>query len=82
MLGTVAPVGRPDWGVVVQKPEKLAYASVSKMVRATITWISIALVVAILAAIVFASGIARTGPRAGASARARSPTATTTSASS
>ncbi len=58
MLGTVAPVGRPDWGVVVQKPEAMAYASVSKMVRATITWISIALIVAILAAIVFASGIA------------------------
>ncbi|HXH39812.1 MAG TPA: HD domain-containing phosphohydrolase [Thermoanaerobaculia bacterium] len=58
MLGTVAPVGRPDWGVVVQKPEKMAYASVSKMVRATITWISIALALAILAAIVFASGIA------------------------
>ncbi|MEA2165721.1 MAG: hypothetical protein QOK37_3848 [Thermoanaerobaculia bacterium] len=58
MLGTVAPVGRPDWGVVVQKPEKLAYASVSTMLRATITWISIALVLAILAAILFASGIA------------------------
>jgi HD-GYP domain-containing protein (c-di-GMP phosphodiesterase class II) len=58
MLGTVAPVGRPDWGVVVQKPEKMAYASVSTMVRATITWISIALLLAILTAIVFASGIA------------------------
>jgi HD-GYP domain-containing protein (c-di-GMP phosphodiesterase class II) len=59
MLGTVAPVPGRDWGVVVQKPEKLAYASVSKMVRATITWISIALAAAILAAIIFASGIAR-----------------------
>jgi HD-GYP domain-containing protein (c-di-GMP phosphodiesterase class II) len=59
MLGTVAPVAGRDWGVVVQKPEKLAYASVSKMVRATITWISIALAGAILAAILFASGIAR-----------------------
>ncbi|MEA2239463.1 MAG: hypothetical protein QOC81_4187 [Thermoanaerobaculia bacterium] len=58
LLGTVAPVGRPDWGVVVQKPERLAYASVSKMVRATITWISIALALAILAAILFAAGIA------------------------
>jgi HD-GYP domain-containing protein (c-di-GMP phosphodiesterase class II) len=58
MLGTVAPVGHPDWGVIVQKPERLAYASVSKMVRATITWISIALLVAILAATVFAAGIA------------------------
>jgi HD-GYP domain-containing protein (c-di-GMP phosphodiesterase class II) len=58
MLGTVAPVGRPDWGVVVQKPEKLAYASVDKMLRATIMWVSIALALAILAAIFFASGIA------------------------
>jgi HD-GYP domain-containing protein (c-di-GMP phosphodiesterase class II) len=59
MLGTVAPVGRPDWGVVVQKPEAKAYVSVSKMVRATLTWISIALAVAVVAAILFASGIAR-----------------------
>ncbi|HWS70986.1 MAG TPA: cache domain-containing protein, partial [Thermoanaerobaculia bacterium] len=44
MLGTVAPVNRPDWGVVVQKPEAMAYASVSKMERATIEWTSIALV--------------------------------------
>ena len=59
MLGTVAPVGRPDWGVVVQKPESRAYASVTKMVRATIMWISIALALAIIAGILFASGIAR-----------------------
>ena len=59
MLGTVAPVGRPDWGVVVQKPEAEAYASVSKMVAATIEWGSIALALAILAAIFFATGIAR-----------------------
>src|SRR5258706_4110878 len=58
MLGTVAPVVRPDLCVGVAESESIAYASVSKMVRATITWISIALIVAILAAIVFASGIA------------------------
>ena len=58
MLGTVAPVGRPDWGVVVEKPAKLAFASVDKMVRATVEWGSIALGLAIVAAIVFASGIA------------------------
>jgi HD-GYP domain-containing protein (c-di-GMP phosphodiesterase class II) len=58
MLGTVAPVGRPDWGVVVQKPEAKAYASVAKMVKGTMTWVSIALAVAIIAAILFASGIA------------------------
>ena len=59
MLGTVAPITRPDWGVVVQKPEEKAFASVDKMVRATIEWGSIALLLAILAALVFATGIAR-----------------------
>jgi len=32
---SVAPVADGDWGVVVQKPKKLAYASASKVVRAT-----------------------------------------------
>src|SRR5438552_3633645 len=59
MLGTVAPVIRPDWGVVVQKPEALAYASVDKMLRATIEWGAIALALAIIASVLFASGIAR-----------------------
>jgi HD-GYP domain-containing protein (c-di-GMP phosphodiesterase class II) len=59
MLGTIAPVGGPDWGVVVQKPEATAYVSVSKMVRGTMTWVSIALAVAIIAGILFASWIAR-----------------------
>jgi HD-GYP domain-containing protein (c-di-GMP phosphodiesterase class II) len=59
MLGTVAPVGRPEWGVVVEKPESMAYASVAKMFRATKEWISIALGLAIIAAILFASGISR-----------------------
>ena len=59
MLGTVAPIGRPDWGVVVEKPQSLAFASVTKMVKATKEWVSIALGLAIIAAIVFASGIAR-----------------------
>ncbi|HSP35838.1 MAG TPA: HD domain-containing phosphohydrolase [Thermoanaerobaculia bacterium] len=59
VLGTVAPVGRPEWGVIVEKPERLAFASVSKMLRATVEWVSIALVLAILASLIFASGIAR-----------------------
>ncbi|HEY3055098.1 MAG TPA: HD domain-containing phosphohydrolase [Thermoanaerobaculia bacterium] len=59
LLGTVAPVGRSVWGVVVQKPEERAFASVNKMVKATMQWGSIALLLAILAAIFFASGIAR-----------------------
>ena len=59
MLGTVAPVGRPEWGVVVEKPERMAYASVTKMLRATIEWGSIALALAIVGSVLFASGIAR-----------------------
>lgn len=59
MLGTVAPVGRPDWGVVVEKPEAMAFASVTKMLRGTMEWGSIALALAVIVAIVFASGIAR-----------------------
>jgi HD-GYP domain-containing protein (c-di-GMP phosphodiesterase class II) len=57
LLGTVAPVGRPEWGVVVQKPEARAFASVNKMVKATILWGSVALLLAVIAAIFFASGI-------------------------
>lgn len=59
MLGTVAPVTRPDWGVVVQKPEERAYASVSKMENATAQWASIALLLAIVVGVIFASNIAR-----------------------
>ena len=59
VLGTVVPVGRPDWGVVVQQPEAQAFASVSKMERATMEWGSIALGLAAIVAIAFASGIAR-----------------------
>ena len=59
MLGTVAPIGQPDWGVVVEKPQEKAFASVGRMMRATIEWGSIALVLAIIVATIFASGIAR-----------------------
>jgi len=59
MLGTVAPVYLPDWGVVVEKPERSAFASVEKMIRATMSWGSLALALAIIAALLFASRIAR-----------------------
>src|SRR5262249_4479457 len=59
MLGTVAPIGRPDWAVIVEKPQEQAFASVNKMIRTTIEWISIALLLAIIVALAFASGIAR-----------------------
>jgi HD-GYP domain-containing protein (c-di-GMP phosphodiesterase class II) len=59
VLGTVMPVGHPDWGVVVQKPEERAYVSVDKMIRATLMWGGIALALAIIVSVVFASGIVR-----------------------
>ncbi|HEX7155419.1 MAG TPA: HD domain-containing phosphohydrolase [Thermoanaerobaculia bacterium] len=58
VLGTVAAAAQ-NVAVIVQKPEKRAFASVDQMMRATIQWGSIALLLAIAAAILFASGIAR-----------------------
>lgn len=58
LLGTVAPAP-PSVGVIVQKPEKSAFASVDEMIRATTQWGAIALVLAVVVAILFASGIAR-----------------------
>ena len=59
VLGTVAPVGNPPWGVIVQKPEERAFVSVNKMLKATILWGAVALALAIGAALLFAAGIAR-----------------------
>ncbi|MGZ5473323.1 MAG: HD domain-containing phosphohydrolase [Thermoanaerobaculia bacterium] len=58
LLGTVAPAP-PNVGVIVQKPEKSAFASVDQMIRETVQWVAIALAFAILAAAIFASGISR-----------------------
>jgi len=58
LIGTVAPTVA-NAGVIVQKPEARAYASVDQMIRATVQWVAIALVLAILVSTFFASGIAR-----------------------
>jgi len=58
LIGTVAPTVA-NAAVIVQKPEARAYASVDQMIKATLQWVAIALVLAILAAVLFASGIAR-----------------------
>lgn len=59
VLGTVAPVGRTGWGVVVQKQASTAFASVNRMLSATVFWIGLALLLAIVMAVVSASQIAR-----------------------
>lgn len=58
LLGTVAPAPA-NLGVIVQKPEAQAFASVDRMIRATLQWAAIALALAIAVSIIFASGIAR-----------------------
>ncbi|HVE71049.1 MAG TPA: HD domain-containing phosphohydrolase [Thermoanaerobaculia bacterium] len=57
-LGTIAPAP-PGLGVIVQKPEARAFASVDRMVKGTLQWVAIALALAIIASVAFASGIAR-----------------------
>lgn len=59
MLGTVAPISGPDWGVVVQKDSARAFASVDRMISETVRWSAIALVLAVLVGIIFATGITR-----------------------
>jgi HD-GYP domain-containing protein (c-di-GMP phosphodiesterase class II) len=48
VLGTVAPVGDPDWGVVVQKEEATAYAAVTRVVRRTLLIMVVALAIALI----------------------------------
>jgi len=59
VIGTVAPVNQSDWGVIVQKKESTAFASVDKMVRRTWEWSGMALALAIVVGIFFARGISR-----------------------
>ena len=51
VLGTVAPVERLDWGVIVEKDEEKAYASVGRMTRETTLAAGLALVFALGTAI-------------------------------
>ena len=59
MLGTLAPVSSPNWGVVVEKQQKKAFASVDKMISRTVLWAGIALLLAVIMAALFATGISR-----------------------
>ena len=54
VLASIAPVGQPDWGVLVERDRDLAFASVHLMVRDTVIWSAVALAGALLLGIVFA----------------------------
>ena len=59
VLGTVSPSALTGWAVVVQKEEKRAFASVDQMYRSTIEWGALAIALAIIVGILFATGISR-----------------------
>ncbi len=59
MLGTVAPVASVDWGVVVEKEQSRAFASVDKMILRTVQWTAFAIALAALLGTLFATGISR-----------------------
>ncbi len=54
VLASIAPVGQPDWGVLVERDRDLAFASVDRMVRDTLIWSAAALAGALLLGILFA----------------------------
>jgi HD-GYP domain-containing protein (c-di-GMP phosphodiesterase class II) len=54
VLASIAPVGQPDWGVLIERDRDLAFASVDLMVRDTVIWSAIALILALMLGIVFA----------------------------
>jgi putative nucleotidyltransferase with HDIG domain len=54
VLGSIVPVGHPDWGVLVERDQKLAFESVTEMIQQTVLWSVIALVLAILVGVMIA----------------------------
>lgn len=54
VLASIAPVRQPDWGVLLERDQKLAFASVDEMVRDTIVWSAVAVTGALLLGIIFA----------------------------
>jgi Tfp pilus assembly protein PilF/HAMP domain-containing protein len=54
VLASIAPVGQPDWGVLVERDRDLAFASVNLMVRDTVIWSAVALAGALFLGIFFA----------------------------
>ena len=58
LLGSIVPVESPDWAVLVERDQALAFASVSQMTSQTLLWSLIALGLAIAVGIVMAMRLA------------------------
>jgi putative nucleotidyltransferase with HDIG domain len=59
VLASIAPVGQPDWGVLLERNLDAAFASVDRMVRDTLRWSSAALAGALLLGLFSARRISR-----------------------
>lgn len=58
VLASIAPVGEPPWGVLVERDRDLAFASVSSMVRDTLFWSAVVLAGSLLLGLFFARRLA------------------------
>ena len=70
VLASIAPVGEPDWGVLLERDLDFAFASVNLMVRDTLVWGAVSLALALLAGIFFARRLSQPIATLAASARA------------
>jgi putative nucleotidyltransferase with HDIG domain len=59
VLASIAPVGDPPWGVLVERDRDIAFASVDRMVRDTVLWSAVCLAGALSLGLLFARRLSR-----------------------
>jgi len=59
VLASIAPVGRPEWGVLLERDLAAAFASVDRMVEDTLLWSAAALAGALLLGLISARRLSR-----------------------
>jgi len=59
VLASIAPVGDPPWGVLVERDRDIAFASVDLMVRDTVLWSAACLAGALAVGVLFARRLSR-----------------------
>ncbi len=59
VLASIAPVGDPPWGVLVERDRDIAFASVDRMIRDTVLWSAACLAGALLLGLLFARRLSR-----------------------
>jgi HD-GYP domain-containing protein (c-di-GMP phosphodiesterase class II) len=59
VLASIAPVGDPPWGVLVERDRNIAFASVDRMVRDTVLWSAACLAGALALGVLFARRLSR-----------------------